>query len=156
MLDFKFLRVFTVFAAVSSLLGCGGGSGGVKVVKASGKVTIDGQSATGGTLTLTPVSTGDTELRPVVGGEVKSDGTFALTTYKPGDGAAPGDYTAVWSAGGGDASSTDPAQMMAMMGDGGETDEVSVTIPESGSESLTLSFNKKKPKKAAPNALLGT
>lgn len=136
------------------VVGCGGGNDGrVDVVSASGKVLVDDQPAGAGTLTLNP--TGEGDARPVVGGVVNDDGSFSLTTYDPGDGAAPGDYSATYTKGGGGAGSTDPSEMMSMMS-GPSTTEITVSIPSEGSTSLELKFASKKQKKAKADAPLGT
>jgi hypothetical protein len=68
-----------------------------KVAPVSGKVMVKGQPAVGAVVTFHPVSpTGENKLSP--SGRVQADGTFRLTTYTTGDGAAPGDYvvTLAW------------------------------------------------------------
>jgi hypothetical protein len=68
-----------------------------KVAPVSGKVTAKAQPAVGAVVTFHPVSpTVENKLRP--SGVVQADGTFRLTTYTTGDGAAPGDYavTLAW------------------------------------------------------------
>jgi len=84
-----------------SLAGCGGGGGSKGKVK--GKVTANGQPVNAGAILLQPAAgTVGTQ----ASGEIKSDGTFEITTEKPGDGAvigkhmvsysAPGDEQAEW------------------------------------------------------------
>ncbi|MBL4884718.1 MAG: hypothetical protein JKY95_09320, partial [Planctomycetaceae bacterium] len=88
-------------------IGCGGAGddGKLGLVSAKGKVTLDGAAHGPATLTLTP--TGQTpgqDPRPIVGGVVEADGSYALATYDTGDGAPPGDYDVTLGAGvGGDA-----------------------------------------------------
>src|SRR5437867_12591753 len=75
-------------AAVVGLVGCGSPT---KAVKVQGTVTLDGKPFPGATVTFTPVeATG----KPA-SGRSESDGGFQLTTFKPDDGALPGDYKVV-------------------------------------------------------------
>lgn len=83
---------FNLFAIVL-LVGCGG-SGSAKG-KVKGKVTANGQPVTGGSVVLSPM-TG--LVATPASGNVNPDGTFELTTEKPGDGAAIGKHTVVYSA----------------------------------------------------------
>jgi hypothetical protein len=63
------------------------GCGGPKPVPVKGSVTLDGQLVDNAQVLFTPV-----EGNKVASGVTKEDGTFELTTEKPGDGAVPGDY----------------------------------------------------------------
>lgn len=84
-------RISMVFASVGllSLAGCGGGgaAGGVDVYEVSGTVTMDGGPVVGASVTFSPK-----EGQPAAAGRTGNDGTFTLTTYTSGDGAAAGDY----------------------------------------------------------------
>jgi hypothetical protein len=71
--------------ALLLLAGCDGG--GMKTAVVKGKVTYQGKPVTGGTVTFVPDAGG-----PSATGEIKPDGTFAMTTYKPGDGAVLGKH----------------------------------------------------------------
>jgi hypothetical protein len=63
------------------------------VFPVSGKVTYKGQPPVGATVVLHPVnSEGTNDVAPT--GAVKDDGTFAITSYEPGDGAPQGEYVA--------------------------------------------------------------
>jgi hypothetical protein len=62
------------------------GCGGPEVAKVTGKVTYDGKPVTGGKIMFYPES-GRMAL-----GEIGPDGTYALTTFKPGDGALVGSH----------------------------------------------------------------
>lgn len=53
-------------------------------VPVKGKVTYQGKPLTKGTVTFEPDSGREAH------GEIKSDGSFVLTTFKEGDGAVPG------------------------------------------------------------------
>ena len=70
---------------VAAIAGC---SKSPPVYKVTGKASFRGQ----------PLSTGmvafhHTDAKsPMVTGEIRSDGSFELTTKRPGDGALPGDY----------------------------------------------------------------
>jgi hypothetical protein len=75
----------------SALAGCGGRdpSGWVHTYEVKGRVLLaDGSPLTVGRVYFVP------QVAPAVAaqGELGPDGSFALTTYKPGDGAAPGQY----------------------------------------------------------------
>jgi hypothetical protein len=67
------------------LIGCGGS--GIAPVR--GVVTLEGAPVAGATVLFMPDGPGGG--RPA-SGFTASDGTFRLTTYKPDDGALPGDY----------------------------------------------------------------
>jgi hypothetical protein len=69
--------------------GCGSGSGpgAGTMVPVKGKVTYKGQPVTTGTVVFEP-DDGGREAH----GDVKSDGTFVLTTFKDSDGAHPGTH----------------------------------------------------------------
>ena len=70
---------------LSGLVGCGGDSGTVPV---SGQVVFpDGSPLDHGIIEMR-----HTSLPHVARGEVDSNGKFTVSTYKPGDGAIPGDY----------------------------------------------------------------
>ncbi len=71
---------------VSSLLGCGPTS---KTVPIRGQVTYQGKPLSQGTIMYVPR---DRAAGRQARGEIKSDGSFELTTFQPGDGALIGDY----------------------------------------------------------------
>ncbi|MCB9952567.1 MAG: hypothetical protein H6824_16460 [Planctomycetaceae bacterium] len=125
-----------------TLAGCMGGNEQVSTVKVTGKVYLDDELQTSGRLTLDPVDTSEMELAPPsVGGTIGSDGTYTLTTYKPGDGAAPGDYNVTLGGAFKSDDTANPEAMMAMMsGGGGGTNTLTVTIPADGSDSLDFKF----------------
>jgi hypothetical protein len=60
------------------------GCGGSKVAKVTGQVTYGGKAVTGGKIMFYPES-GRMAL-----GEIGADGSYTLTTFKPGDGALVG------------------------------------------------------------------
>jgi hypothetical protein len=65
----------------------------VPVYPVAGKVTYKGQPPVGATVVLHPAKSGDTsDVTPT--GTVKDDGSFAITSYEPGDGAPQGEYVA--------------------------------------------------------------
>lgn len=80
-------------ALLGTVLVCGFGCGGSGPVPVTGKVTVDGVPVAGAGVLFTPKGGG----RPAHG-ETKADGTYELTTARPGDGALPGEYvvTIVW------------------------------------------------------------
>ncbi len=67
--------------------GCGAGAGGGSLVPVKGKITYKGQPLTKGLVVFEPRNSGSTAT-----GELKSDGTFVLTTVKEGDGVVPGKH----------------------------------------------------------------
>src|SRR5215471_19002997 len=79
----RVLVVMTGICAATLLAGCGGGEGG-NTVKAGGTLTVKGQPMADLTVTFTPL-TG----RPA-SGVTDAAGHFVLSTFKNGDGAAPG------------------------------------------------------------------
>ena len=65
----------------------------VPVYPVAGKVTYKGQPPVGASVVLHPAKSGDTsDVTPT--GTVKDDGSFAITSYEPGDGAPQGEYVA--------------------------------------------------------------
>jgi len=82
-----------LIALAAALAGCGkSGPDRPPVVPAKGQITIDGKPATTGRLTLTPVKPDPKQ--PGAIGRVQSDGTFQLSTFGEGDGAAEGEFDA--------------------------------------------------------------
>lgn len=68
------------------LAGCGRDSSTMETVAASGVVTFKGQPLSGATLFFVP------DKGPRASAESDKDGKFKLMTYRPGDGAVPGDF----------------------------------------------------------------
>jgi hypothetical protein len=66
-----------------ALTGCGGGP---RLAKVTGRVTVAGQPLTTGTIMFHP------ESGPSAVGGINPDGTYSLTTIKPGDGAVVGTH----------------------------------------------------------------
>jgi hypothetical protein len=89
------LRVRTLLFALaiaSAAAGCGS-SDNVTVYPVKGKIAFNGKPMVGGgSISLVP--TGN-QPGAAAGGEIKEDGTFELTTYKPGDGSMPGEFRVV-------------------------------------------------------------
>ena len=85
------LTLLTVSVCMS---GCGKGQQSVRSVE--GKVTVNGQPATGALIMLHPVEDKEPGIFP--NATVEPDGSFRLTTYKLNDGAPEGEYfaTIVW------------------------------------------------------------
>lgn len=77
---------FSLAAGAALLaLGCAGcGNGGL--AKVSGRITVSGQPVTSGTIMFYP-TTG-----PGAVSEIKADGSYTLTTFRQGDGAAIGNH----------------------------------------------------------------
>lgn len=88
---FRFMNVIQPSIAVTYLafvlvvsVGCNDGL--PRRVPVSGKVTIDGEPLTSGSIRFKP-----SEGR-VATGSIGSDGSYLLSTYEPGDGCVPGTY----------------------------------------------------------------
>src|ERR1700687_5390629 len=60
------------------------GCGGPRLGKVSGRVTVGGKPVTSGTIMFHP------DAGPTAVGTIQPDGTYTLTTGKPGDGAVVG------------------------------------------------------------------
>jgi len=90
------LRVFLVLAVAGVLataIGCSKSGAAYRTAPVKGKVIYNGQPVTSGGIRLQPIAVpGASESNPgkPAGGEVRSDGTFVLSTYKDGDGAVVG------------------------------------------------------------------
>ena len=87
-----------LFLAILLLCGCGGG--GPRMGKVTGKVTYDDGSVPQGGIAVirfevAPDST--TEKRKAADSDIKEDGSYAITTMKPGDGAYYGKYKVVFT-----------------------------------------------------------
>jgi hypothetical protein len=109
-------------------------------VEARGKVLLpDGRPLPGGRVTLNPQAATEVEAF----GDVNPDGTFTLTTYKPGDGAVPGTYVVTVSPFNYRSKTGSPTkiaaagQIPARYGDAG-TSGLKVTINPDGGNDLTL------------------
>jgi hypothetical protein len=85
------LIAFTTLAGLGLTLfpGCGssGGAAAAPTVPVKGKVTYKGKPVTQGQITFEPTDSGRE-----AHGEIKPDGTFELSTFKPGDGAVTGTH----------------------------------------------------------------
>ena len=75
-------RVQVGFVLLLLLAGCGG----PRLGKVSGRVTVGGQLVTEGVILFHP------ESGPAAVGAIRPDGTYELTTLKPGDGAVVGTH----------------------------------------------------------------
>jgi hypothetical protein len=69
-----------VFAGLASS-GCGGG---LQIGQVTGRVTFGGKNVPGGIIMFHPAN------GPTAVGDIRNDGTYTLTTIKPGDGAIIG------------------------------------------------------------------
>jgi hypothetical protein len=121
-------RTFSGFSLVSIALlitswGCADGS--LPTGRVSGKVTFDGQPVTSGSITFAPTS--GTVGKPAIGA-VNADGSYTLSTYAAGDGAAIGHHKVIYTPGGGSES-----QEQAPLPEPGQHDEAKpVEVPFSG------------------------
>jgi hypothetical protein len=85
------IRIIATLPLLVVLSGCS--EERVPVYPVSGKVTYKGQSPAGATVVLHSLGGADTsDVAP--SGTVKDDGSFAITSYEPGDGAPQGEYVA--------------------------------------------------------------
>lgn len=88
-----FLGLFGLLAVTS--VGCGGSSGEFKVAPVKGKVIFNGQPVTSGSIHFRPVAVQGAKEgmqgKPA-SGQIQSDGTFVLTTFRQGDGAIVGKH----------------------------------------------------------------
>ncbi len=73
-------------ASLIAALGCSGKST-PETSTVQGKVTYQGNPVTQGVILLTPEGSGQAAT-----GEIQTDGSFQLTTFKKNDGARPGKY----------------------------------------------------------------
>jgi hypothetical protein len=73
-----------LLAASAGVAGCSRGG----PVKVNGTITLDGKPLPGATVTFLPSREGGRS----ASGLTEADGSFNLTTFKPGDGALPGEY----------------------------------------------------------------
>jgi hypothetical protein len=72
------------------VLGCGGPEPPEAVHAVNGQVTYRGKPAVGAIVVFHKVGADPSSGQP--SGKVQDDGTFSLTSYQPGDGAAEGEY----------------------------------------------------------------
>lgn len=96
-LDFaRWPLLLVLCLAVGLLIGCGRQSGSAyKTATVKGKVVYNGQPVTSGGIRFQPIEVpgaSQSELGKPASGQVQSDGTFVLTTYKEGDGAVIGKH----------------------------------------------------------------
>ena len=88
------VRVFVCFVLLLliPMSGCGR-SDGVAVYPVSGKITLNGQPMKGGgSISFIPTSN---QKGKTPGGEIKEDGTYAMSTYGAADGSMAGDFRVV-------------------------------------------------------------
>ena len=154
----KFLSCFACAGLALGFVGCSDTPDDrLALVTAAGSVTLDGQSKGDITLNFTPVKAGEDDRRQNLMATVAADGKFMISTYEPGDGAAPGQYTVTMTEGAGSSASdpsVDPAAMMSQMGggSGSSTAPCSVVIPKEGASDLKVELvtsEKKPPKKGS-------
>jgi hypothetical protein len=95
---YAFVTCFTLSVLTTALFltGCGGEKE-LPVAPVSGKVIFKSETPVNALVVLHAVTKSDAPFAP--SGKVASDGTFKITTYKPNDGAPPGEYvaTVVWN-----------------------------------------------------------
>lgn len=72
----------------AALTGCGSDS--FKTAPVKGKIIFNGKPVPQGTVMFVPVTPG-----PTATGQINSDGTYSLTTFKKGDGAVLGKHKVV-------------------------------------------------------------
>jgi hypothetical protein len=87
------LRIMIAGTALAGLAGCGRQESSIPVYPVSGTVKFQGEPASGAFLVFHPRSPGgnpDETIRPSA--QVKTDGSFRLTSFDEGDGAPAGNY----------------------------------------------------------------
>lgn len=87
--------LLSVLGLVVTALGCQKGGTAYKTAPVKGKVIYNGQPVTSGGIHLQPIAVeGAAATNPgqPANGQVQSDGTFVLSTYKEGDGAVVGKH----------------------------------------------------------------
>ena len=85
MIDIRF-RAVALATIVAALSGC---DGNPRTGTVRGTVTYRGKPVPNGTVSFIP------DAGPSATGELKPDGSYALTTYRGGDGAVPGKYRVI-------------------------------------------------------------
>lgn len=87
---------FLLFLAVLFAAGCGGTPSSPAVYPVRGQVRFEGRPAAGVLVVFHPAQATGSELR--ANGKTGADGSFALSTHEPQDGALPGAYkiTLLW------------------------------------------------------------
>jgi hypothetical protein len=80
-------RAASLLGLTVAIAGCGCASQ-VPTHKVSGQVTFKGKPLTTGVVVFHHAD----DRMPMAKGDIQSDGSFALSTYRPGDGAAAGSY----------------------------------------------------------------
>ncbi len=81
------LRIMGLLGTLLCITAVGCGSGNPATFETSGKVTYNGQPVANGVVQLHPEGGGNSAV-----GNLESDGTFTLTTFKKDDGACAGTY----------------------------------------------------------------
>jgi hypothetical protein len=84
--------VAILLGLIAVLTGCNSETK-ISVVPVSGKVTFQGQPASGAQVVLHPVGAKE-DKKFAATGKVKDDGTFKIGVYADDDGAPPGEYVA--------------------------------------------------------------
>lgn len=84
--------VAIVAVAASAQAGCGGDPSLPKLGKVHGKVTYKGKPVAAGHIVFTPVEGKGGETGQNGTGEINSDGSYEITTFKTGDGAILGQH----------------------------------------------------------------
>ena len=88
-----------VVMATALVSGCAGGNPDSKpTAKVTGTVTYDGKPVPGGMLQFSPKGGADKKPGKAGLATIKSDGTFAVTTYNDGDGAVIGAHQLTFTA----------------------------------------------------------
>lgn len=121
---------------VVSLAGCGGSGDStpkLSTVPVSGKVTLDGSSFGPGTIEFIP-SEGEGGETRLASGTIDAEGAFTLGSYTEDDGAVPGNYHVRIAKD----SAADPSAASGLV-----TEELTVTVPAEGSESLSVDLKSK-------------
>ena len=150
----RFWLTSVILPLLVVVAGCGGPDGGggkVKTVPLTGKLLVDGQPKGDVSLRFSPQSA-DGGARTSFAA-VKSDGTFAATTYVTGDGIIPGKYEVAISTESA-AGSTDPAEMMASI-QGQSVEKSEITVPDDGLTDIEIKLISSGQKPSGGGGMLG-
>ncbi len=86
----RFLAAVVLVPSLLMLSGCGETQ--LETFPVTGTLKFDGKAPTGATLVLHPLKLEGDTINAAPNARVKADGTFSVSSYKPGDGAPPGEY----------------------------------------------------------------
>lgn len=94
----RFVAAAILIPSLLALAGCGKADVRVDTFPVTGSLTLDGKAPAGAKLIFHPLQLEGETLGAAPNARVKDDGSFSVSSYQPGDGAPPGEYTVtvVW------------------------------------------------------------